>query len=1309
MSVHRAVSNLPHRRLLVSLLMVLSSVPISLPAETKAGKTKASKKAKESSPKTVGAMLKRIGEQNQKLKIKKSSNILPQFEALKSEERNLKDVKPPQRSRVYYSENANEAELEKAVDDGIGQLYKLAVRFKQSSKRGELWLRLAELYVEKARLIEYKIQNLYDKRLTAFQDGKLKTKPNLDTKPAQTFNRKAIQLYEWFLRDFPKDPKEDQALFFLGYNHTEIGDEKKGLAYYSLLSKRHPNSPYVDEANFALGEYYFEKDIFEKSRDFYKKVTANSEARLYSFALYKQAWSEYKLGQVESAMKSLERVIISSKKGTDKKEEGTVAVSGIRLASEAIKDLVVFYAEVGTAEKAREYFSKIGGADGERALLEKLAYYYKDSGSKTQAKYLFKDLIEERPYSAQAFEYQYQIVKMYASTDQSIFRDELYKWIEVFGPNGIWSRTNKDNQQLVLRSGELIEVTLRNYILQQHQTAQNSRAPNAQKQALSGYDLYMNTFEKTPKMDEMRFFFGELLFDMGDYNRSAAQYVWVYENASVSKYAEKSLLNALLALEKGLPTTEEIKKLVGQSLTPLEFDRNVQNFEKVATVYLKKFPKADDAVAIKYRLGALHYYYNHFDEALSIFAALMKEWPASSYAEFAANLTLDVYNLRKDYEGLESAADSILANPNIAKSQTGAEIREIRQKTALKRAQDFEKQGDFENSAKAYEAFFNSNSTSELATVALFNAAVNFERVNDLSKAVQLYGTLASRKDKRSVKLAQSARKSLALLSEKLGMYAKAAVELEKFANDFPSDPDALNFLYNAALIRDGMNFYQSAQKNFEAYFSRSKKAEKVEALFLLAKMFDRKGEKSKAANLMKQYVESYPKNGLNVTEANLYLAKYYEESGSRKKAEEFYRKTVGAQKRWADTKPKVTGAAFAAEAKFKLVNRYYEDLVFVRIPRNPEGQSKAVQQKISILNQLKDQLKKVVEYDDGPMIVASLVLQGQAFQHMASAIYKAPIPEGLAGEDLQKYREGIDKIAKPFIDQAIEGYQSAIKQGTDKEAYTPALLTAMRELNKLDSKQYVNRGEKVFLTRLPEPISTEAEYRAAADAVARKSEEGVIKAVKELLAKNPKDIKALNALGNFYFNEEKFGLAKIIWARALEAAPEDPGLLNNMGVIALSAKDMRAAIGYFRKALNIKSDYRLAATNLSSIYLEYKDYSRALAPLEDAYKIARKDLADRQRSAHEVVNNYALALMGNGQYNESNAVFKEVIESGADAEDILLNHAILLIEVMKKKDGEAKKALSKLKLIADSTKLKKKLNLLEKTLDEDEKESEGK
>ena len=171
---------------------------------------------------TLGDLIKKVKEEsrNSKLsKIQKNSVVVPDTKVLFEEKKpvNLSSVKPPRLAEFYQYENRDKTEYEKTLNLQITELFKLTQKFKSSTNRGELWLRLAELYVEKSSLVDTRKQNEYDVKLQEFLAGKTQVKPALDQADAHEYNRKAIQLYDWFLKDFPVKSKEIFIFFLFNY------------------------------------------------------------------------------------------------------------------------------------------------------------------------------------------------------------------------------------------------------------------------------------------------------------------------------------------------------------------------------------------------------------------------------------------------------------------------------------------------------------------------------------------------------------------------------------------------------------------------------------------------------------------------------------------------------------------------------------------------------------------------------------------------------------------------------------------------------------------------------------------------------------------------------------------------------------------------------------------------------------------------------------------------------------------------------------------------------------------------------------
>jgi len=1244
---------------------------------------------------TVGDLLKRIEQKANKVSLKKAKDELPKHKTIGAAKSkvDLRSVKPPSSSKIFYPEGSLDASLEKATDKGIAQLYKLSRQFKNSPRRGEIWLRLAELYVEKARLIEYKISQDFETKMQAYIDKKIKKKPSLDLGPAHVYNKKAIQLYTWFIRDYPKDEKVDQALFFLGYNHFELGQAEKGRTYYTKLTKEHPRSPFNEEAAFALGEYYFDKENFKKARPYYAQVARDKRGRLYSFSLYKLAWTQYKLGQTKSALKSLEAVIREGKKEGDGTPGGP---SRLRLASEATRDLVVFYAEVGSPNKARSFFEDLVGPKRARELIEKLAYFYADTGNRSGARVIFSSLIDENPQSENAFEYQYQIVSLYATSSTSKeFRGELFDWLNNYGPDSRWQKNNSENKELVAKVNQLMESTLRNHILQIHQTAQNSKASFSQNRAKEAYQLYFKKFESGEKIDEMHFFFAELLFDMGEYEGAAYHYSWIVQNAEKSQYLEKARLNTVLALEKALPSEEELKKRLGDSLEPVPLEKNVKNFIIASRQYNQAFPKGENVPAIKYKSGALFYYHNMFDEALREFNEIIKQYPKSQYAQNAANLTLDIYNLKKDFVGLEKAGAEMLENEDLAGGQVGTQVKSVLQQVSFKRAQDLESNKKYLESADSFKVFADQNKGSDLAITALFNAAVNYERAGKLALAAAMHASVVKSSAKGGVK--DKSEKILPSIYEKIGKYKEAARKMQSFASNNPKDSDAVGYFYNAAVIQDGADWFNSAIKNYQNYFDRSRAADRHDTLFLLGKIWERRKGISKAAEYYERFYKSPTQNKAAVVEAAFRTAEIYKAKRKASDYERWLGRTLASQKKLSEEGQKV-GVRFAAEAQFERVKDSFDELLKIKIPSNPAKQKAAVESKLALLNKLKENLKSVIAYDDGPMVVASLTLLGQAYQHMAASIYSTPVPKGLDEEGLKQYKEGVRSIADPFEKEAKANYKSAIDRGSALKGYSNWMIIANKELYKIDPTSLSYKGETAEVDhdwdRFSDRLSKD-EFKALKFALDSGSEDKTVEEASLLLGADPTQLEPLMALATIHFEKKEYGLSELILSRAFKDHSSEPAILHNLGIVALKKGEPREALVSFEQAAKMNSGYAPSAQSLGAIYVENFDYQRAFDVLDPLLKDKVGQLKKGDRSLIQLANAYAVASANVGKEKEALKIYDKVLEVDGQNVSVLLNKAILLAERIKRK-ADATEVLNKLKFLTDDKEMQQKINELE-------------
>ena len=1023
---------------------------------------------------TLGDLMKKAQEESRGSKAeqtqKKTENV-PSAQPLFKEKVNvnLSSVKPPRSSQIFKYENADHAAYEKTLNLQIDELFKLTNKFKASSKRGELWLRLAELYVEKASIIDNREQDEYDRNLKAFLANTIKTKPILNLEVAKSYNKKAIQLYDWFLRDFPNDPKVSQALFFLGYNNYELGNIQVGKKYYDELNARFPKSEYTGEAHFAIGEAHFENEKWVDAYKEYSFLIKDNKHSLHSMALYKAAWCLFRLGKTEQGIKYLNFIIKSARNAKQTSLASGKKINNARLENESMNDMVVFLADINDVKRSISYFRSLNNREPVQEAnkyIEKLGYYLSNKGDREGSREVFKYLIASDPLGKKAFEYQFKIVENNFFTKNPLeFKSELYSWIKNYNSKSSWGQANQSDTQYIERCALQQEQTLRSYIMQQHQTAQNSRAPYSRQAADEGYRLYFLEFAKSVHAGNMHFFYGELLFDLGRFNEAAAEYTAVINGFPNNQYLEKSAQNVLLALEQILPTDDELQKQTGNSLEPITLDSKTSQFISSADWYLKKFPAASRAPEIRFRMGRLNYLTNNFDAAEKRFKEVVELHPKTKFSEYSANLLLDIYTLKKDYVGLEKIGSELLANQSISDSKMGAEIKVVLEKASFKLGQNLELEKKYLESAKQFQTFALKHEKSDLNMAALYNAAINFERSGKNKEAVVNYKKVISHKSAgtnlNDKSLKPKAKRLLAKLSQESGLFEETAKLYSELANENPTDPLNDSYLYNSGVMLEIIGNRSEAIKKYDKYMKTSKnKDDRAAVLFKIARMQRESNRLKDATTSYKTYLGMGDATSDKKIEAHYWIYDLSVKLGApvyvasvETKINKLLLELTGRKKENA--------ATFLAKINLIQAKETFNRLKSIKIPANASKQKAAVGQKLEIMNQLNKQLGNIIKLNSSEEIIAALYTLGQSNEHLAQSFASVPVPAGLNPDQKKLYLSEIEKITEPLVKKSDEGYKSAIEKGAELRMYSEAYNNSFNKMNKKYPQQFYYMGEQ--------------------------------------------------------------------------------------------------------------------------------------------------------------------------------------------------------------------------------------------------------
>jgi tetratricopeptide (TPR) repeat protein len=366
---------------------------------------------------------------------------------------------------------------------------------------------------------------------------------------SELIKQNALKLYEKVLAEYPTYERNDEVLFYLGYNEYEAGNQKVAVSHYWTLIKQFPNSRLVPDAYLQLGEHFFGSNNVEKARKAFERALATNQSRIYNYALYKLAWCDYNVQEYAAGITKLKDVIDRSEKAEDQKS--------VQLKSEALGDLSRFFSYVDEVETAFDYFKKKGGEDIAVRYTTKLGGLFDEQGKWPLQIKTYKMLNEKYPMNSKAPELQSLIVRAYSKLNKKdMVRKEVERLVDLYRPGTPWyeEQKRKDDKAALEYAYDLTESNLRDLVTEYHADAQKRQDVPTYQLARDIYAKYLDAFSDTESAYSMRFFYSEVLWALKEWKNAAEQYDRVarakVDGKAKGKYARNAAYNAILAWEK---------------------------------------------------------------------------------------------------------------------------------------------------------------------------------------------------------------------------------------------------------------------------------------------------------------------------------------------------------------------------------------------------------------------------------------------------------------------------------------------------------------------------------------------------------------------------------------------------------------------------------------------------------------------------------------------------------------------------------------------------------------------------------------
>jgi cellulose synthase operon protein C len=1033
------------------------------------------------------------------------------------------------------------------VDHSIEVTKDLIKKSKGAKFLPDIVFRLAELFVEKSRLVYYLEVE------TRGQDA-------ASSAEAKLLKNEAITIYKDIMREFPDYKDNDKVLFFLGHEFNELGMHQDMIDTYQKLVDDYPKSSLLLEALYILGDFNFNNDKLDEAEKFYNRILEFREAAIHDMARYKLGWVAINRARLDKkfwkkALELFESVVTSE----NTKEEDVALDSSkpMNIKLEALAGIVFCYTEVHGPKMALEYFRKLATSKQVYLqALERLANRYFIKENFDAAALIYRRIIDLSFDVEKNLDYAQRIydASSFSKTKDKV--DEDVQAIVKAASKYAYSWRIPDNEKAQL--AKEFEVYARDIITKLHLLAQQRQEKRAFRLAAQAYKNYLSFFDYSEKLGEVKFNFAESLFNSDQNLPAGRAYEDIARTMEESKDRMDSLYSAISSYQKALGDI--------RYLTRFELVEARQGLKQLGAFFVSKYPKDEHTPTIKFNVARMFYDQGEYKQAIESFLEYIKQYPTHSEVAVAGHLVLDCYKQLEDYTGLATQGRAFVSDPTIKDEQfkkevgaivAGAENRELDQKTLIVTKEG----GDAVEELLKYAGTIQ----GEQAENALYRSFVMAKEKRSIEMAFKAGAQLAQQY--KQSKYLQDVYATLGNFSAQMGDFERAAALYVDYFKRFPAQAEAREAMRAAANFYVFLGDNQQAVQTYKVLLEGATGDEHGLLLVDMADAYAKMDDWRMVLETAQKATAEVPAS----VKGQLLLAKAQEKRGKLDEAKNSFMA--------ASSSGGPDDTALSAEAQFRLADMLLDDFQKVRFGAGQDDNT-VVQTKMQLIGQMEQFYAGVVEMKDPYWAIASLYRLSKAYEEFGAFLEGAPVPAELNAEQKKQYQGAIAEQAKAQREQGKTYLEACKKFVQDKKVFGPFALACLTGTPPAREELSRRRGGTLDEARA-EPLRTR-------------------------LLKNPNDLQALDDLARAALQGGDLHLARLILSKALEVDENHAASLNLMGVVMQSFGDDQAAYDSYRKASELDSQGLAPRLNLAGLFMKYKDEPRARAVIKNVQSQAK-------------------------------------------------------------------------------------------------------
>jgi TolA-binding protein len=929
----------------------------------------------------------------------------------------------------------------------------------------EALLRMGELEWEEGR----------DEFLEAFKRWEKTPADQRSNPPTPSYSKPRARFLR-VLQNYKSFSQYDLALYVDGFLANEEGKFADALGRFNKIIEWFPKSRFIPDAHMVRAEYEFTKDVpnYETAYREYEQVLEYKDNDLYDLALFKSAWTLWRLGRSEEAAARFLKVFQATEDNARNRGKSRAELD--ELQQEALKNLVAVFVEDenNSAEDMFKFLVKAGGDKFAGRIVRALAEAFYEQSHYERGIEAYRLLLKLEPTSPEGNELALKIAQGHSTLESWKELEKDYKLVvkdylappqEPGKPNARGSGWVQVQTPATLSAAEMAtEKQIREDAVGLHAKAQADKTSKGEYQAAAAlYRVYLSRFGKRPEAYEVDYNLGEINFyHLNDAAGSAEAYLAAVRMNPKGPLSRTALYNALAALEVARAAELEAAKTAGTKQQESPTDRTLT---EAMELYIKTYPADKQIPELLFRQGKLYYDYQVYDPAVRQWGLLLERYPHDRYAAGAGELILDSFNKSEDYANIETWARRLKSAPSFQSSEQQARLNGLIMGAVFKLGESLATKGEHAKAAAAYLRAAREFPKEQRSAQAAVNAEVEARRAADLATLAAAAKILVDNHRQRDE--AAEGIWIAATTYQEVGLFSEAANYHAVLTDSWPKSPHHKDAAYNAVLLRTTVGEHdkaiESGQK-FKKYYPRDESADEV--TFLMGKAHEKADKKNDAAALYDAYSRS-ARSVSSQIEALVRLATV--KAGDERASGAALDRAIAlykSRKSAVDDR----GKYYAAKARYlqgEVLLKKFQD---VKIQGDVKQLKERLKKKSELLKKAAETFLSTAEIGAAEWTTAALYQIGVTYESFSKALLDSPPPANLNADEKELYQQSIDEFVVPIEERSLEAYESGWHKAVELGIFNSWTAKMREALGRLNSELYPPLKERGFEIRSQGP-----------------------------------------------------------------------------------------------------------------------------------------------------------------------------------------------------------------------------------------------